>query len=399
MSDVPHSSEPVQSADAKIRALREENWQLRASRTVATARQTVSDDYELSQVRFRTVFENSALGQKIIAPDLTICQVNQAVVTMLGYAHPDELLGRRILDIAHPDHHADWFELQRQLWAHRRPNFSLESRLVRADGSMFWCRVTSVLFPDDGAELGYTILEDITARKAAELALLQLERTQQQRLAHAVLAAQEAERARIAEDLHNGLGQLLYAVQLQLSQVAAQMNPLAEQLHPTLALLQTAIRQTRTLSHQLIPLVLQDFGLAAAVLDIGRTLSSPQLWLRCVVGALPMLPPALNLALYRMAQELAHNIVQHADAGEATLRLNEFDGWLELVADDNGCGFDPDEPRPPSLGLNALRDRVRLLNGELTLSSAPGEGTHVLVRIPSNALAEEADGLQSVSGG
>ncbi|SMB99696.1 PAS/PAC sensor signal transduction histidine kinase [Hymenobacter roseosalivarius DSM 11622] len=389
MSDIPYSSELFETADAEIRSLREENRQLRTGRTAATARQADSDDYERSQVRFRTVFENSALGQKIIAPDLTIHQANPAVVAMLGYARPAELLGQRILDIAHPDHWADWHELQRQLWTHRRPNFTLETRLVRANGTTFWCQVTSVLFPDDGAELGYTILEDISARKAAEQAVLRLERTQQQQLAHAVLAAQEAERARIAEDLHNGLGQLLCAVQLQLDQVAAQAGagPLTEQLRPPLALLQTAIRQTRTLSHQLIPLVLQDFGLAAALHDIGQTLSL--LRLRCVVGKLPVLPQDLSLALYRMAQELAHNIVQHADAGEATLRLSEFDGWLELVADDDGRGFEPEQPRPPSLGLNALRDRVRLLNGELTLTSAPGEGTHVLVRIPGSALAAE----------
>ncbi len=121
-----------------------------------------------SQDRFRTVFENSPLGQKIIDPDLVIRQANLAVVTMLGLTHPQELVGRRISEFAHPDYRADWHHLQERLWEHKMPHFSLETCLVRADGSSFWCQVNSILFPDEGGELGYTILEDITARKELE---------------------------------------------------------------------------------------------------------------------------------------------------------------------------------------------------------------------------------------
>jgi two-component system sensor histidine kinase VicK len=127
-----------------------------------------------SQDRFRTVFENSPLGQKIIDPDLVIRQANPAVIAMLGLMHPDELVGHHILEFVHPHYRADWHELQKRLWGHKMPNFSLETCLVRADGSSFWCRVSSILFPDGGVELGYTILEDVTERKEVEETILHL---------------------------------------------------------------------------------------------------------------------------------------------------------------------------------------------------------------------------------
>jgi signal transduction histidine kinase len=90
-----------------------------------------------------------------------------------------------------------------------------------------------------------------------------------------------------------------------------------------------------------------------------------------------------------MAQELANNIVKHADAAEAYLHLTEHNGWLELLAEDNGRGFDSSRRRKDGMGLNALRDRVKLLNGQLTITSTPEHGTHIRVRIPSTALTPE----------
>ncbi|HEX8659290.1 MAG TPA: PAS domain S-box protein, partial [Hymenobacter sp.] len=145
---MPLSTEKSLLLEAQIEALREENRQLRAGRVVAQVQQAESDEAELRQVRFRTVFENSPFGQKIITPDLVIRQANRAVVEMLGCASEKDLVGHTIIDFAHPDHRADWTFLQERLWAHKLPHFTLETCLVRADGSSFWCQVTSIRFPD-----------------------------------------------------------------------------------------------------------------------------------------------------------------------------------------------------------------------------------------------------------
>lgn len=157
------------SFEAENQALRAEIQQLRTAQAALSAQQATADAYEQSQVRFRTVFEESPLGHKIIDADLVIRQANPAVVAMLGFHRKEDLVGRRILDFTHPDHRADWSRLQESLWAHETPHFTLETCLVRQSGATFWCRVTSVLFQDEAGELGYTTLEDVNERKDLEL--------------------------------------------------------------------------------------------------------------------------------------------------------------------------------------------------------------------------------------
>lgn len=118
--------------------------------------------YQESHDRFSKVFERSRLGNKIIDQDLRILQVNQSLVTLLGYDDKDEIIGTRIFDYAPEDRREDWRFLQEKLWAKLTPSFSLETCLRRKDGSLIWCQVTSILIPENGKSLGYTILEDVT---------------------------------------------------------------------------------------------------------------------------------------------------------------------------------------------------------------------------------------------
>ena len=243
-----------------------------------------------------------------------------------------------------------------------------------------WFHVVAAPF-GDGVVVNW---HDITARKRASAELLRLQVSQQQQLANAVLDAQEAERRRIAESLHNGLGQLLYATKLHLEAVVlpASDTALTTAKQQTEQLLTTAIAQVRSISHQLVPIVLNDFGLTAALRDLCHTLHVPTLHLACAVGELPPLPPPLSLALYRIAQELVANLARHAEATQAELTLTAQAGWLELRVADNGQGFDPGQLALPGLGLRTLRDRTQLLNGELAVTSAPWQGTQVVVRVP-----------------
>lgn len=139
--------ETDQSLQREIAALKKENL-----------------EYKESHTRFETVFENSKLGNKIISADLKILQVNPAMVTLLGYESKEEIIGKEILDYA-PDYcHGDWKVLQHKLWKKDTPSFSLETCLMKKDGTLIWCQVTSILFADHGKTLGYTIIEDVTEK-------------------------------------------------------------------------------------------------------------------------------------------------------------------------------------------------------------------------------------------
>ncbi len=183
----------------------------RATMEKLEARLAVEQAFKQSQQRFQTIFEQSRLGNKIITPDLRIIKVNQALADMLGYSKTEQE-ATRIIEYSHPDYVAPWRELQENLWKEQIPSFGIETVLLKKDGSLLWCRVTSILFQDEADTLGYTILEDISLRKEYEALQQQHRRLhQQQALLEAVLEAQEEERRRIAESLHNGVGQILFA--------------------------------------------------------------------------------------------------------------------------------------------------------------------------------------------
>jgi two-component system sensor histidine kinase VicK len=168
----------VESADERSMHLEEENKSLHeeiktlrsnyeAALLKVEKQLAIEKKYEQSQERFRTIFEQSKFGGKIIAPDLQIIEVNKALQDMLGYSEK-ELEGSKITDYAHADYKDHWKELQECLWTNKIPSFQIETILLRKDGSSLWCGITTVLFKDQQATLGYTILEDISERKALE---------------------------------------------------------------------------------------------------------------------------------------------------------------------------------------------------------------------------------------
>jgi PAS domain S-box-containing protein len=142
--------------------LKQEIQQLKSDRNLVRISHLEQSAYGESQIRFRTIFETSKLGNKIISSDLKILQVNLALVALLGYDEKDEIIGTRILDYVPLDFHAHWKLLQKNLWDQKMPSFSLETCLRKKDGSIIWCQVNSILFNDHNETLGYTIIEDVS---------------------------------------------------------------------------------------------------------------------------------------------------------------------------------------------------------------------------------------------
>lgn len=174
MSAIQTLDEQFSQLETENHLLRAENRQLRADHSAAVfklANQVlIEKKYEESQSRFETIFKQSKLGNKIIGPDLRIVQINPVMQTMLGYSE-QEIIGTGIAAFAHPDFIHHWHELQENLWTKQIPSFQIDTCLIKKDGSTLWCQVTSIVFRDNGAMLGYTIVEDISERKALEIEL------------------------------------------------------------------------------------------------------------------------------------------------------------------------------------------------------------------------------------
>ncbi|MEJ6979080.1 PAS domain-containing sensor histidine kinase [Pedobacter sp. P351] len=149
----------TKSLKDQIEKLREENRKLNSELS----------DKKNRENRFKTIFETSKLGNKIISSELVILEVNPALVKLLGYDDEQDVIGTKILDYSPEDHQKHWSTLQKELWEKETPYFNLETCLVRKDGSMVWVHVTSVLFKDEGETYGYTLLEDITRQYQEKL--------------------------------------------------------------------------------------------------------------------------------------------------------------------------------------------------------------------------------------
>ncbi|AMM51787.1 hypothetical protein TH61_12200 [Rufibacter sp. DG15C] len=234
------------------------------------------------------------------------------------------------------------------------------------------------------------IVWDVTVQKAKQKAETQYELSQQKAVMEAVLTTQNEERKRIAEALHNSLAQLLYAAKLHLEELQTKSTidvNLIEPVAKVSGFLEEAIKETRTLAHELIPRVLQDFGLKSALKDLATRLTSKSLSIQCVVtGFSQPKDYALETHIFRFVQELLNNVMKHAHATEALVQVVDKGTAVRVRVEDNGkgiCTQEMDKPASKGMGLKTLQDRLKLLQGELTVTSSEKEGTIITIEIPT----------------
>jgi PAS domain S-box-containing protein len=232
------------------------------------------------------------------------------------------------------------------------------------------------------------IVRDVTEQVRREEDRLRRELLGQREVLQAVMHAQEAERERIAESLHNGLSQVLFAARLNLQNHLArtpQDDAAAGPLRKADALLKEAIAQSNLISTDLVPAILREYGLPAALKDWTGKLSTPalQIGLR-LVGLEPRLTPALELEVFRIVQALLGNVLLQSEAGRVDVLLVGSSNGLSLLVEDNGRGFTEDELAAlnQATGMRSVRSRAMLLGGRLSLESTPGAGTAVRVFVP-----------------
>lgn len=261
-----------------------------------------------------------------------------------------------------------------------------ETLHLKVGGRRKTFRIKAVVVPDPQGRpaqvLGVDL--DITEVQKLEKENLAIRLQQQKNLILAILEAQENERKRIAEGLHNSLAQLLYAARLHLEQLGREPARQADYRLQVDQLLDEAIRETRRISHELMPAILEEMGLAAAIEDICHKFSTPQLDLHCRVYPLSRrLPKHLQLAIYRMVQELTNNIVKHAGATRASIQISQQDRHIALLAEDDGIGFTRKPGQATGIGLKVIQDRVSLLGGTMEMDSQPGKGTLISIYLPA----------------
>ncbi len=229
-----------------------------------------------------------------------------------------------------------------------------------------------------------TTTTDISARKAAEEKLRKMEAEQQLEIFRVSLSTLEEERYRISESLHNGIGQILYGVKIALASFSHELSE-EEFEHANSyvnKLLTDAIKETRRVSHELMPTTLEQFGLKSAINDICDQLANGTRFNCNVVGLHGRLAKYLELAIFRTVQELMNNVIKHAKATQASVDIKVEKKQIDIRVSDNGIGIQNCENSKPGIGLASIRSKIKLLNGDMHIDSETGQGTTVTVKIP-----------------
>lgn len=221
-----------------------------------------------------------------------------------------------------------------------------------------------------------------------------------QRLGIQIIQAQEEERRHIARELHDGPAQSLATLALSVELAAKYLDIDVERAREQLIYVKEALRQglqeMRKIIYHLRPMGLDDLGLRPTIekylLEFEEKSGIRSQF--TFVGTDIRLPPAHEIALFRILQEALHNVVKHARASRVVVRLRIDGKRATLMVKDNGIGFDPEAAlsAKKSFGLLGIRERAELLNGTLKLSAFPGQGTELVVSIPLEQKGSKADG-------
>ncbi|MBI2958385.1 MAG: HAMP domain-containing protein [Chloroflexi bacterium] len=217
---------------------------------------------------------------------------------------------------------------------------------------------------------------------------------------HRLISAQEEERSRLARDLHDEQSQTLGAISVSLDLLSRSLSnapsQVREELERARDMAHALLEETRRLIYDLRPSVLDDMGLEAAIRWFAETHLEREGVDVSIQNSLPgkRFPASLEVALYRICQEAMVNIERHSRARHAGVALEQRGSFVQVLVWDDGQGFDAGmiesrQKASPGVGLEGMRERVRLIGGRLEIASQPGGGTTIKVEVP---LVQEVKG-------
>jgi PAS domain S-box-containing protein len=333
-----------------------------------------------SEERFR-LLANTAPVMIWVSDVHGLCTyVNQAALEFTGRSVQAEL-GNGWMELLHPEDVSRINAVMKVI--ERREPFQNEHRLRRYDGEYRWMLVSGASrFAADGSFAGYIGTGiDITERKLAEEALS----TVSQKL----IEAQEEERARVARELHDDIDQRLALLAVNLEGMKQNSRASATELRREIGEASKEVgdlaSDVQALSHQLHSSKLEYLGLPAASTAFCRELSERQ---RVEIDFhsenFPTdLPKEISLCLFRVLQEALQNAIKHSGSSNFQVLLRGGPTEIDLTVRDSGVGFDPGEAmKGPGLGLTSIRERLKLVNGYLSIDSQPQRGSTIQARIP-----------------
>jgi len=351
-----------------------------------TERLSAKQALDMSEARFRSIFEFVTVGIKVLDLDGKILQTNHAFQSMIGYTE-EELVGNHFYKFLHHEDVPRASKLFRDVKVHGTPYFHFEHRAVHRDKSIVWVKTIFTVIKDANHDerpaFVVGILENITDQKRIELEMAELN----SRLQNSV----ELERLRLAQELHDNPMQSLYSAIYRIEELRGAANPeLQEALTDVKQHIQNVLQDLRVTAKELRPPTIFNFGLENAIRshanDVLEKHPNLSIYLSLAHDR-QILPEKVRLALFRIFQQSLANVLRHAKATEVHVRFSFDAEEAHLEITDNGKGFEVpsnwiDFVRQGHYGLAGAAERANALGGVFKVQSKRGNSTTLQVTIP-----------------
>lgn len=334
----------------------------------------------------------------VVHTEMKVVYINVTGVHLFGATTPEDLIGKHMLDLIHPEDREFVRMRIRQIDSEGTPTPLREYRIIRFDGETIDVEARGTLITYQGKPSNLVIIRDNTARKIAERNLntlnekLQEEQNHRKLLSKRLIDLLEKDRHEVAMELHDHIGQLLTTLKMDLEMISSELK------HPNASLqyrIRSATKKTayaitdlKKIAHGLMPGMIINLGLVPSLQAlINDVKAHTGLKIHFFTQGIPeRFDRDKELAIYRIAQEGLSNVIKHALANQVFINLLRKDQTIQFTVEDDGIGFKIDEKMGITLdggplGLHIMRERIVQLDGEFIIDSRMGGGTHILIEL------------------
>ena len=342
-------------------------------------------DYRQEQL-WGDAFNHLGVAIAQLTPDGSLLTANDQLCKLIDRPR-SELLEKNFRELFESED--SWSECNgglAELIAGKTSRVSTDLTAKRRDGQIVWIRVLFSVVREDATEMPRSltaVATDITHLKQELLDAVEARSELSRRMTN----AQEADRTRIARELHDDIGQSLAVMKIQMLRAGQPVSGQPNQVHPSMtdlvAKLDLITNKVSRLSHDLHSTELEFLGLAVAIQAQCREYSAQmRVPVDCYCDEVQeTIDGTVALAFLRVAQEALRN-VKHSQATKITVRLTGADNYLTLEVSDDGVGFEMESSKFAGPGLISMRERIHLINGRFEIWSSPGQGTRLTASAP-----------------
>ena len=350
-------------------------WDTMPDLTPNSEREDGREPLEETDEAFRALFDNRIVGVAITSPGKRWLRVNDRWCEMIGYSR-EELALLDWSDLTHPDDIAADVAQFKRLVSGETRDYTLKKRFIRKDGEIVYTEiyVSAVWGADSAFKYELAMAIDITQRNQAEQSLTDIREK--------LIEAQEQERVRIGRELHDDIGQRLALVALDVDLIRENPSTIPRELRRLRSQINEILMDIQCLSNDLHAANLEYLGALEGIKSWCKEFGARyNLQVGFSSDVRTLLPGAVGIGLFRVVQEALQNVVKHSGADRAEVSFQEWAGEVFLLIRDSGRGFSTREVRD-GFGIMSIRERIRLLDGTVTIESVRMRGTSVVVRVP-----------------